>query len=119
MDENKKYQKLDLDAILEDVQKGHPRMTNLAVRQYANFFEIFTNEYSLETDDVISISLILFGVHNALRIGTVSGAKDYNPKGVTLQGSVYNILPKYYVKGETVISVERLHKSSNQEHAAD
>ena len=119
MDEDKKYQKLDLAAILEDVQKGHPRMTNLAVRQHANFFEIYTNEYGLETDDVISISLILFGVHNALRIGPAFGTDNYHPKGIALEGSIYHILPKYYVKGEMTIAVDRLLKSSNQEHAAD
>lgn len=110
MEENKKYQKLDLAAILEDVQKGHPRMMNAAIRQYANFFEIFSNEYNLDTDDVISISLMLFGVHNALRIGMISGCGDDGLKGVILQGSVYNILPKYYVRGETVIAKNILFK---------
>lgn len=110
MEENKKYQKLDLAAILEDVQKGHSRMKNAAIRQYANFFEIFSNEYILDTDDVISISLMLFGVHNALRIGMISGCDDDGLKGVILQGSVYNILPKYYVRGETVIAKNILFK---------
>lgn len=111
MKENEKYQKLDLAAMLEDVQKGHPRLKNTAIRQYANFFEIFTNEYSLDTDDVISISLMLFGVHNSLRIGMVSGMDDEGMKGVILQGSVYYVLPKYYVKGETVIAKSRFLKT--------
>ncbi len=111
MKESERYQKLDLAAILKDVQKGHPRLTNAAIRQYANFFEIFTNEYTLETDDVISISLILFGVHNSLRIGMVSGMDDDGMKGVILHGSVYQILPKYYVKGETVIAKTRFLKT--------
>ena len=89
---------------------GHPRMRNAAIRQYANFFEIFSNEYNLDTDDVISISLMLFGVHNALRIGMISGCGDDGLKGVILQGSVYNILPKYYVRGETVIAKNILFK---------
>ena len=88
MKENEKYQKLDLAAMLEDVQKGHSRLKNAAIRQYANFFEIFTNEYSLDTDDVISISLMLFGVHNSLRIGMVSGMDDEGMKGVILRGIV-------------------------------
>ena len=119
MDESKKYQKLDLDAILEDVQKGHPKMNQLAIRQHANFFEIYTNEYRVDTDDVISISLILFGVHNALEIETPVGLGDYRPKGIALMGSVYHILPKYYVKGEIVTGADCLLKSSDQEYAAD
>ena len=110
MKESEKYQRLDLAAILEDVQKGHPRLKNAAIRQYANFFEIFTNEYTLDTDDVVSISLMLFGVHNALRIGMISGCGDDGLKGVILQGSVYNILPKYYVRGEPVIAENILFK---------
>ena len=110
MKENEKYQKLDLAAMLEDVQKGRSRLKNAAIRQYANFFEIFSNEYNLDTDDVISISLMLFGVHNALRIGMISGCDDDDLKGVILQGSVYNILPKYYVRGETVIAKNILFK---------
>lgn len=115
MKESEKYQKLDLAAILEDVQKGHPRLKNAAIRQYANFFEIFTNEYSIDTDDVISISLMLFGVHNSLRIGMVSGLDDDGMKGVILQGSVYYILPKYYVNGETVVAEDRLFKTKTGE----
>ena len=112
MKENEKYQKLDLASMLEDVQKGHSRLKNVAIRQYANFFEIFTNEYSLDTDDVISISLMLFGVHNSLRIGMISSMDDEEGmKGVILQGSVYYVLPKYYVKGETVIAETRFLKT--------
>lgn len=115
MKENEKYQKLDLAAMLEDVQKGHSRMKNAAIRQYANFFEIFTNEYSLDTDDVISISLMLFGVHNAIQIRTAYGTENYSPKGIALEGSVYHVLPKYYVKGETVGAKSLLLKTITDE----
>lgn len=100
MDESKKYQKLDLSAILDDVQKGNYRWKDAAIRQHANFFEIHTNQYSFETDEVITASLMLFGIHNALRIESVAHMPSC--KGLILQGSVYEILPKYYVKGETV-----------------
>jgi hypothetical protein len=102
MTENEKYQKIDLQAVLDTILPVFRPSTKVAVMQRSNGIYLLTDDFAMDTDQVIAISLALYGVHNALRISSFciyDGLKGYH---LALEGGVYKILPKFY-DGNTLV----------------
>ena len=108
MDEDKKYQKVDLHAIMDVIQASYFLLKNADVCQRANGVYIFTRVFEISVATLVTISLQLYGRHDAMEVNRYVGDGDYT---LEIHGSVYFLLQKFYVKGETVNSKERILKA--------
>lgn len=95
MDWNEKYQKVDLQAVMDAILPFFLPSTNVAIRQYANGIQIFTSEYRIETDRLIGINLALYGTHNGMDVSSFCIYDGIDGYHICLEGSVYRLLPKY------------------------
>ena len=102
MTENEKYQKIDLQAVLDTILPVFRPSTKVAVMQRSNGIYILTDDYAIETDQVIAISLALYGVHDALRISSFCIYEGLEGYHLALEGSVYRLLPKFF-DGNTLV----------------
>ena len=96
MTENEKYQKIDLQAVMDAILPAFRPGTKIAVRQQSNGIDIFIGDYNVDIDILIGISLALYGLHNALRISSFCIYEGLEGYHLALEGSVYRILPKFF-----------------------
>lgn len=96
MTENEKYQKVDGQAVMDTILPVFRPTTRVVVMQRSNGIYILTDDYAIETDQVIAISLALYGVHDALRISSFCIYEGLEGYHLALEGSVYRILPKFF-----------------------
>lgn len=96
MKENEKYQKIDLQAVMDAILPAFRPGTKVAVRQQSNGIDIFIGDYNVDIDILIGISLALYGLHNAMRVSSFCCYDNINGYHLCLEGSVYKILQKYY-----------------------
>ena len=68
---------------------------NYVAEQINNGLNIKTNSYIVYTDEIIALSIKLYGVHNAFHVGTDKGR-------IELHAGVYRLLPEYIIPGEEV-----------------
>ena len=97
MEENEKYQKIDLQAVMDAILPIFPPTVNIAVMQRANGIFVFIGRYEITTDIIINISLALYGLHNALNVSSFCYFDQLENKyQLRVDGSIYKVLPKYY-----------------------
>lgn len=74
------------------------RLCHAKVEQRANCLYIHTHRAYIETDTILTLSLMLFRNHNSFEVTTGSSGD----KGLVLFAGVYDILAEYIMPGETV-----------------
>lgn len=102
MEKNEQYQKIDGQAVMDTILPVFRPNTRVAVMQRSNGIYLLTDDFAMDTDQVIAISLALYGVHNALRISSFCIYDRLEGYHLALEGSVYKILPKFY-DGNTLV----------------
>jgi len=103
MSENEKYQKINLQAVMDALRAVFTPSVKVAVMQRANGVFILINYFRIDTDSLISISLALFGLHNALDVTSFCSYDGLREKyHLYLEGTVYKILPEFYDGQELV-----------------
>lgn len=97
MEENEKYQKIDLQSVMDAILPVFRPTVKVAVMQRSNGIYIFIDSFDISTDSIINISLSLFGLHNAMDVSSFCYYDNLGEKyNLRLDGSVYKMLPKYY-----------------------
>lgn len=98
MEDDVKYQKINLRAVMNNLIPMFRLDVEIAIMQRANGIYIFINEFRIETDILIAISLALYGLHNCLNVSSFRYYDEIeeNKYNLCLEGSIYRILPKYY-----------------------
>lgn len=96
MNENEKYQKIDLQAVMDAILPAFRPKEKIAIRQQSNGIDILIDDYNIKTDILIGISLALSGIHNAFEVSSFCYYDGLDGYHICLEGSVYKILPKYY-----------------------
>ena len=103
MSENEKYQKINLQAVMDALQPVFRPSVKVAVMQRANGVFILIDYFRIDTDSLISISLALFGLHDALDVSSFCIYDELHEKyHLCLEGVLYKILPKFY-DGQTLV----------------
>ena len=103
MSESEKYQKIDGQAVMGCVQPVFKPNTKIIVMQRSNGLYILLNKFNISTDSLISISLALYGIHNALEVSSFCiFDKIGDEYTLCLEGTIYNLLPKFYEGQELV-----------------
>ena len=90
--------KVNERSILEAVYMAGRRFNNAEVEQRHNCVYVHTHRTSLSTDEVISVSIRLYGNHNSLEIQKSFDADE----GLVLLGGAYDVLPEFVVPGEMI-----------------
>lgn len=96
MEKNEKYQKIDLQAVMDAILPVFRPTIKVAVVQRSNGIGIFIDEFRIDTDDLINISLALCGRHNSFDVSSFCIYDEVQGCHLCLEGSVYKLLPKYY-----------------------
>lgn len=84
--------KVNLKAVREAVFNVN---IDYVAEQQNNGLNIKTNGYIVYTDEIIALSIKLYGIHNAFHVQTTEGR-------ITLHAGVYRLLPEFLVPGEEV-----------------
>ena len=97
MEDNEKYQKIDLQAVMEVLLPVFRPGVKIAAMQRSNGIFICIDEFRIDIDQIINISLALYGLHNGLGVSSFCYYDQLEDKyHLCLEGSIYKILPKYY-----------------------
>ena len=97
MEDNEKYQKIDLQAVMDSLLPVFRPDVKIAVMQRSNSIRVFIDTFRIETDCLINISLALYGLHNGLDVSSFCLYDQIEDKyNLCLEGSIYRLLPKYY-----------------------
>ena len=103
MSDNEKYQKIDLQAVMDSLLPVFRPYVKIAVMQRSNGIFICIDEFHIDTDSLINISLALYGRHNGLDVSSFCYHNELEDKyNLSLEGSIYRLLPKYYDGQELV-----------------
>ncbi len=84
--------KVNIEAVREAVFNVD---INYVAEQQNNGLSIKTNGYIVYTDEIIALSIKLYGVHNAFYVQTTEDR-------IKLHAGVYRLLPEFLVPGEEV-----------------
>ena len=98
MEDNEKYKKINLQAVMDAILPIFRPNVKVAVMQRLNGIFIFTDTFRIETDSLIGLSLVLYGTHNRLDVSSFCyydelGDDKFN---ICVEGSIYSLLPKYF-----------------------
>jgi len=96
MSDNEKYQKIDLQAVMDAILPAFRPKDKIAIRQQSNGIYILTDNYNITTDKLIGISLALSGIHNAFEVSSFCYYDGLDGYHICLDGSIYKMLPMYY-----------------------
>ena len=95
MDENERYQKIDLQAVMDAILPVFRPTVKVAVMQHANGINILIDDFRIGTDDLICINLALSGRHNFFDVSSFCIYDELHNYHLCLEGSVYRMLPKF------------------------
>ena len=106
MSKTEKYRKVDGQAVMDCIQPVFKPNTKIIVMQRSNRLYILLNKFNISTDSLISISLALYGIHNALEVSSYclydKIDREYT---ICLEGAIYELLPKFYEGQELVDTI--------------
>lgn len=86
------YPKVNIEAVRKAVFNVD---IDYVAEQQDNGLNIKTNGYLIYTDEIIALSIKLYGVHNAFCVQATEGR-------INLHAGVYRLLPEFLVPGEEV-----------------
>lgn len=97
MSENEKYQKINLQAVMDCVQPAFKPNTKIVVMQRSNGLYILLDRFNISTNSLISISLALYGIHDAFEVSSFCIFEKIGEEyKLSLEGSIYHLLQKFY-----------------------